>query len=102
MIINWRDVSGLLSLKQTLLFELGRTEAVLAELERRQNQLVSPDITVNDLQDIFEEERARLLTKIDQVASGLRHWQGAVAGDLVQHNRFIELLRRSVILNPGG
>lgn len=102
MIINWRKVSDLLSLKQTLLLELSRTEAILAELERRQNQQVLPDLMVNDLQEIFSEERARLLTKIDQVARGLRHLQAEVAGDLVQHNRFIELLRCSVILNHSG
>lgn len=98
MDIIWREVYDLISMRQTLLAELERVQSTIEKLEQQQDHAVSPDVTVTDLIGIFVDERDRLLVSLSQADDKLTQLQAKVATDLIQHNRLLELWRRSSIL----
>ena len=96
--INWREVYDLISMRKMLVTELKKLQATTEKLEQQQNQAVSPDVTVPDLIEIFADERDRLLVSLGQADDKLAQFQQKVAGDQGQHNRLLEIWRRSSIL----
>lgn len=98
MDIIWREVYDLISMRQTLALELERVHSTIEKLEQQQDHAVSPDMTVTDLIGIFVDERDRLLASLGQADDKLAQYQQKVACDLIQHNRLLELWRRSSIL----
>jgi hypothetical protein len=97
--IKYRS-QDLLVLKKTICEELARVKEVLARLQYRHQQKVAPDLSKDELLEIFHEEHERLFSQLQAIdASLLKAEEGSAPGLLEQH-RQIERWRNTLAAPP--
>lgn len=98
----------LLVLKKTVCEELARVQDVLSRLQYRRQQQVAPDLSKDELLEIFHEEHERLfrqLQAIDASLLGASANVNASTGDstapgLLEEHRQIERWRSTLAAKP--
>lgn len=86
----------LLVLKETICKELARVNAILSRLQYRHQQQVAPDLSRNELLDIFHEEHERLIRQLQAIDASLLDAEGGTAPGLLEEHRKIERWRNTL------
>lgn len=90
----------LLVLKKTICEELARVNEVLSRLQYRRQQLVAPDLSKNELLEIFFEEHERLFRQLQAIDASLLEAEDTTAPDLLEQHRQIERWRSTLAAAP--
>ncbi|WP_151636109.1 hypothetical protein [Noviherbaspirillum aerium] len=90
----------LLVLKKTLCEEIARVNEVLLRLQYRCQHLVAPDLSKDELLEIFREEHARLLRQLQAIDASLLKATDTTAPTLVEEHRQMERWRNTLETIP--
>lgn len=90
----WHEQQDMLKRKETLCEELIRIDTVVEKLAQRRR--IGPDVSAEDLLEIFWEERERLFAQLRQVDAVMAESE-AENTDPVSYCRVIELRRSALV-----
>ncbi|MEC4717837.1 hypothetical protein RY831_01625 [Noviherbaspirillum sp. CPCC 100848] len=86
----------LLVLKETIREELARVSNILSRLQYRRQQQVAPDLSKDELLEIFQEEHERLIRQLQAIDASLLEAEGGTAPGLLEEHRKIERWRHTL------
>lgn len=90
----------LMVLKKTICEELARVNEVLSRLQYRRQQQVAPDLSKDELLDIFYEEHERLFRQLQAIDASLLEAEDSTAPCLLEEHRQIERWRNTLATKP--
>jgi hypothetical protein len=90
----------LLVLKKTICDELARVKEVVSRLQSRRQHLVAPDLSKDDILEIFYEEHDRLSRQLQAIDESLVKAEEPTAPNLVEQHRQIERWRSTLAAVP--
>lgn len=90
----------LLVLKKTVCEEIVRVNEVLLRLQYRHQHLVAPDLSKDELLEIFREEHDRLQKQLQAIDASLLKAADAAAPNLVEEHRQMERWRNTLATIP--
>jgi hypothetical protein len=86
----------LLALKHTVCQELARVTDTVGRLQHRQRHEIAPDLSTDDLLEIFHEEHARLFRQLQAIDESLLNLRGGPTQDVLEQNRQTEQWRNAL------